>query len=154
AFTGGVWVGAADVDGDGHAEIVTGAGIGGGPHVRVIRFDGSLTEVASFYAYDPQFIGGVSVASPAPAPEPLEPGVLSRDLRLDSPVTRAVAGLRATMTTASHAAARSRPFQGRPRGRDPPTVDRAPPQARRRRAQSRCRFHRRSRTRAHRPSRR
>lgn len=72
AFRGGVHVAAGDMDGDGTLEIVTGAGEGGGPNVRVIRVHGTtLIEVASFYAYDPAFTGGVTVASAAPAGEPV-----------------------------------------------------------------------------------
>jgi hypothetical protein len=64
AFTGGVHVAAADLTGDGVAEIITGAGPSGGPHVRVIEFNGgALRELASFYAYDPAFRGGVYVAA-------------------------------------------------------------------------------------------
>ena len=52
-----------DVDGDGVDEIVTGAGPLGGPHVRVLKVSGgTLTELASFFAYDPAFPGGVFVA--------------------------------------------------------------------------------------------
>ena len=62
AFRGGVTVAAGDVNGDGHADIITGAGPGGGPHVRV--FDGATgAPIASFFAYDLAFTGGVYVAA-------------------------------------------------------------------------------------------
>jgi len=62
AFTGGVRVAAGDVTGDGRAEIITGAGPGGAPQVRV--FDGATgDDVASFFAYDPAFTGGIFVAA-------------------------------------------------------------------------------------------
>jgi hypothetical protein len=60
SFTGGVYVAAGDVTGDGVGEIVTGPGAGGGPQVGVFTPDG--TPVASFLAYDPSFRGGVRVA--------------------------------------------------------------------------------------------
>ncbi|MGC1512499.1 MAG: S8 family serine peptidase [Acidimicrobiales bacterium] len=60
-FRGGVDVTTGDLDGDGHDEIVTGAGPGGGPHVR--GFNASGAPVASFFAYDPGFTGGVNVAA-------------------------------------------------------------------------------------------
>jgi hypothetical protein len=62
---GGVRVAAADLDGDGRAEVVTGPGPGGGPHVRAFRRapDGSVSDAASFFAYDPGFLGGVFVAA-------------------------------------------------------------------------------------------
>ena len=64
AFPGGVHVAAADLTGDGVAEIITGAGSGGGPHVRAFSLaGGSVTGVASFFAYDPAFLGGVYVAA-------------------------------------------------------------------------------------------
>ena len=56
--------GGGDVDGDGLAEVITGAGPAGGPHVRVFSLrGGGVTELASFYAYDPAFTGGVHVAA-------------------------------------------------------------------------------------------
>src|SRR5438876_694571 len=63
AFRGGVTVAAGDVTGDGIADIVTGAGPGGGPHVKV--FDGATGQlVYNFFAYDDtSFRGGVSVAA-------------------------------------------------------------------------------------------
>jgi hypothetical protein len=62
SFTGGVSVTAADINGDGTPDIVTGAWTGGGPNIRVFSgTDGSM--LASFYAYDPDFTGGVSVAA-------------------------------------------------------------------------------------------
>jgi len=60
-FTGGVWVAAGDVNGDGKAEIITGAGAGGGPHVRVYNgADNAL--LASFFAFGGAFTGGVRVS--------------------------------------------------------------------------------------------
>jgi hypothetical protein len=59
-FRGGVFVAAGDVDGDGKADIVTGVGVGGGPHVRV--FSGLTGAVLTeFFPYDPGFRGGVLV---------------------------------------------------------------------------------------------
>ncbi len=61
AFSGGVTVAAADLTGDGVAEIITGAGPGGGPHVRAFNLAGGTPiELTSFFAYDPAFSGGVT----------------------------------------------------------------------------------------------
>src|SRR5205807_503242 len=71
-FSGGVRVAAGDVTGDGLADIVTGAGPGGGPHVEV--FDGKFpanwytvanqrTQIFSTMAFAPDYSGGVFVAA-------------------------------------------------------------------------------------------
>lgn len=60
-FRGGVSVAAADLSGDGIADLIVGAGAGGGPHVRVL--DGNTgAEIRSFFAYSAAFTGGVNVA--------------------------------------------------------------------------------------------
>lgn len=62
-FVGGVRVATCDVDGDGIDEIITGPGLGPGPHIRVLRMQGQVvTEVIGFYAFDPTFAGGLYVA--------------------------------------------------------------------------------------------
>src|SRR5206468_3836987 len=62
SFTGGVYVAAGDVNGDGFADVITGAGPGGGPHVQVFDLHNGTT-LASFYAYAAGFTGGVRVAA-------------------------------------------------------------------------------------------
>jgi hypothetical protein len=68
-FTGGLSVATGDISGDGRAEVVVGAGPGGGPHVRsffvqpffpVAQVPGP---VGSFFAFDRTFSGGVNVAA-------------------------------------------------------------------------------------------
>lgn len=73
-FNGGVFVASCDVNNDGNADIVTGTGAGGGPHVKVFNGDAVITSgysgqdtglLASFFAYstNPVFLGGVRVAA-------------------------------------------------------------------------------------------
>jgi hypothetical protein len=67
AFTGGVNVAVADLDGDTQPEIITSPGAGGGPHVRMFKVDRTTGNVTSlgdgFFAYDPGFTGGVRVTA-------------------------------------------------------------------------------------------
>ncbi|AWM39087.1 FG-GAP repeat protein [Gemmata obscuriglobus] len=59
-FRGGVTLAVGDVDGDGKAEIVAGAGVGGEP--RVAQYDGRTGQLKrTFLAFDPGFRGGVDV---------------------------------------------------------------------------------------------
>jgi hypothetical protein len=60
-FRGGVSVAVGDIDGNGWPEIITGAGFGGGPHVRIFSGGGKLMH-PGFFAYDPSFRGGANVA--------------------------------------------------------------------------------------------
>lgn len=62
AFRGGVNVAIGDLNGDDVNEIIAGAGVGGGPHVRVFNKDGRVIN-PGFFAYDPAFRGGVNVAA-------------------------------------------------------------------------------------------
>lgn len=62
-FSGGVRVAAGDLKGVGHADIITGAGLGGGPNVAAYAIkDGSSNMIASFFAFAPTFTGGVYVS--------------------------------------------------------------------------------------------
>jgi len=61
AFSGGVSVAGGDFNADGFADIVVGAGPGGGPQVNI--FDGRTGNVLTqFFAYGENFRGGVTVA--------------------------------------------------------------------------------------------
>jgi hypothetical protein len=61
-FAGGVYVAAGDVNGDGHADIICGAGATGGPQITV--FSGANgAQLASFFAFPVFFTGGVRVAA-------------------------------------------------------------------------------------------
>lgn len=68
-FTGGCYTAVGDINGDGVADVITGAGYGGGPHVKV--FDGVAIQAGnanppvlrSFYAYNAGYLGGVHVAA-------------------------------------------------------------------------------------------
>lgn len=61
-FLGGVSVAAGDIDGDGRADIITGAGAGGGPHIKA--FSGlNSGELRSFFSDANSFTGGVRVSA-------------------------------------------------------------------------------------------
>ena len=61
-FSGGVTVASADIDGDLYADILVGAGPGGGPRIKV--FSGkNLTVLRDFFAFEPTFSGGVTIAT-------------------------------------------------------------------------------------------
>lgn len=61
-FVGGVQVAVGNLNADSAGEIVTGAGAGGGPHVKVFQ-EGTHNELASFYAFNQGFTGGVFVGT-------------------------------------------------------------------------------------------
>ncbi len=62
AFRGGVRVTTGDVDGDGKDEIITGAGPGGGPHVRIFDENGEAKPIY-YFPFHQDYRGGVDVAS-------------------------------------------------------------------------------------------
>lgn len=59
-FRGGVHLGVGDLTGDGVDEIVTAAGPGGSPHLRVFSQD---QVIAQWYAFDQAFSGGINIAA-------------------------------------------------------------------------------------------
>ncbi len=61
AFSGGASIALANLDGDSGIEIVAGARAGGGPLVRTYETTNKVKD--SWYAYDPNFLGGVDVAT-------------------------------------------------------------------------------------------
>jgi len=76
-FTGGVRVATGDVNGDGRSDIITGAGAGGAPAVKVFDGRNASTVLASFLGFDPSFTGGVYVAGD---PVIFTPGAPSGDI--------------------------------------------------------------------------
>jgi hypothetical protein len=62
SVSSGVFVSAADVTGDGKADVIVSTGSGGGARIQV--FDGPTgAVVANFMAYDPNFRGGARIAA-------------------------------------------------------------------------------------------
>ena len=62
-FVNGVYVATGDFDSDGHADIVVAAGFGAGPHVKVFSGRNLGIELASFYTFDPRYVGGLDIAT-------------------------------------------------------------------------------------------
>lgn len=60
-FRGGASVAVGDVNGDQKQEIIIGAGLGGGPQVKIFNAEGQL--LGFFFAYQPTLRNGVQVAA-------------------------------------------------------------------------------------------
>ncbi len=60
-FKGGVSFADGDINKDGQEEIITAAGFGGGPHVKIFNIKGEV--IGQFFAFRSNFRGGVSLAS-------------------------------------------------------------------------------------------
>ena len=106
SFTGGVYVAAGDTDDYGFADVIIGAGAGGGSRVQV--YSGSSAGVITsstlndFFAYSPAFTGGVVVAAG------------QRD---------AVAGEEIITAPASNGGYNIKSFNGKGTGNNPTVVD-------------------------------
>lgn len=62
SFTGGVYIACADVTGDTIPDVITAAGLGGGPHIKV--FNGLTGELfQQFFAFAPDFRGGSTIGA-------------------------------------------------------------------------------------------
>jgi hypothetical protein len=61
-FGVGVSVALGNLDNDLSPEVMTGPGGGGGPHVKIFKQDGTMPFGPGFFAYNPNFHGGVEVA--------------------------------------------------------------------------------------------
>lgn len=61
-FYGGGSIAMGDIDKDGKAEIIVGAGEGGGPQIRVFEADGTLKPI-QFFAFHEDYRGGIDVAT-------------------------------------------------------------------------------------------
>ncbi|NQV13660.1 MAG: VCBS repeat-containing protein [Parcubacteria group bacterium] len=58
----GASVAMGDIDNDNQAEVIVGAGPGGGPQIRVYEADGTLKPI-QFFAFHPDYRGGIDVAA-------------------------------------------------------------------------------------------
>jgi len=62
-FTGGVRIAMGDINGDGFSDLVTATGVGGGPHIKIWDLrTGTPMQVASFFAFESNFTGGLYIA--------------------------------------------------------------------------------------------
>jgi hypothetical protein len=61
SFSGGARVSSVDANGDGFDDVITGPGPGGNPHVKICNCHEDV-ELENFFAYDPDYLGGIYVA--------------------------------------------------------------------------------------------
>ncbi|MBU2263726.1 S8 family serine peptidase [Patescibacteria group bacterium] len=59
-FKGGVSFASGDINHDGQEELITAAGLGGGPHVKIFNLAGEV--IGQFFAFNSNFRGGVNIA--------------------------------------------------------------------------------------------